>query len=169
MQEDAWYQRELVRDIPEDEMHAACFDEEWDNDAGEEGDEGEEGETGPDAEEEDPEFLLTEEIEEDESDDSDESSATDSEGESGEASSDGGSDGLASGAESDDSPRSHCYSPSSPCHYVPANSPDSPLKTHRGPRNCFVPASPTSSPREVYTPSLCRTPTKAYQSLSRPT
>ena len=171
VQEDTWYQKELVRDIPDEEMEAACFDEEWGADAGEEGDEGEEGEAGPDDEEEDPEFLLTEEIEDDESSDSDEGSGTDSEGESGEASSDAGSDGLASGAEPDFSPRSPNYSPEpyhfarafadSPCHYVPAGSPDaSALKAHRGARPCFVPAAPTSSPREVYTPTLCRTPTK---------
>lgn len=159
VEQDTWYQKELVRDVPEEEMEAACFDEDFSHDEGEEGEEEEAAEAAE--ADPDPEFLLTEESEDDESSSSDEGSGTDSEGESGETSSDAGSDGLASGteseSESDYSPRTPPGSPESPCHFVPAGSPVSPLKTHRGPS--AVPPSPQYSPCS-YTPTRCRTPTK---------
>ena len=74
---DTWYQRELVRDIPPEEMYAACEDTDLDGDEGEEGeeeesDEGEESEEGEEEEnddsvDEDDEFL-DDAVEEDEED-----------------------------------------------------------------------------------------------------
>lgn len=57
---DEWYKEKLCEDIPEDEIMAAFFDEEFAEDEGEEDEEGEEMEEV----EEDPDFLM-EEVSED--------------------------------------------------------------------------------------------------------
>lgn len=56
---DEWYKEKLCEDIPDDEIMAAFFDEEFSNDAGEEGEEDEE-EEGEEDEEDDPDFLMNE-------------------------------------------------------------------------------------------------------------
>ena len=61
---DKWYQTELVSDVPEDEMFAACEDDDLQDDDGEEEDEDEDDE---DSEEEDDDFLGTEGSETDDS------------------------------------------------------------------------------------------------------
>jgi hypothetical protein len=49
---DRWYQQELVKDIPPDEMYAACEDSDWEDDNGEEDDD-----ESDDCVDEDTEFL----------------------------------------------------------------------------------------------------------------
>jgi hypothetical protein len=52
---DTWYVKKLTEDVPDEEMHAACVDEEFDNDEGEE----EEEEEELDEEEEDLEYISS--------------------------------------------------------------------------------------------------------------
>ena len=77
---DEWYKEKLCEDIPEDEIMAAFFDEEFAEDEGEEDEEREEDE---EEEEEDPDFLMqvSEDAEESdtESDGVSEATSTDSE------------------------------------------------------------------------------------------
>ena len=55
---DEWYKQKLCEDIPDDEIMAAFFDENFSKDEGEEGEDDEEG--SEEQEEEDPDFLMQE-------------------------------------------------------------------------------------------------------------
>ena len=45
METDTWYQKKLIEDVPEEELHAALIDEDFEDDEGEEDDEDEDEET----------------------------------------------------------------------------------------------------------------------------
>ena len=79
---DTWYLKEIVRDVPEEEMQAALEDTDWDDDdAGEEGDESESDEQQSSDGDFEPDDQETSSEEEDDDED-DSGSATDSEADS---------------------------------------------------------------------------------------
>ena len=70
---DTWYQKKLIEDVPEEELHAALIDEDFEDDEGEEGDEEEEDEDMSEDEGEDGEYVPdNSDEEEDESSDASE-------------------------------------------------------------------------------------------------
>ena len=70
---DTWYQKKLIEDVPEEELHAALIDEDFEDDEGEEGDEEEEDEDMSEDEGEDGEYVPdNSDAEEDESSDASE-------------------------------------------------------------------------------------------------
>ena len=81
---DEWYRSALLEDIPDDEMHAACEDSDFDDDSGEEGD------SEPDELSSDESEIPTdEEDDESESEEGDPEEAETSEGERGSETDDG--------------------------------------------------------------------------------
>lgn len=71
---DTWYQKKLIEDVPEEELHAALIDEDFEDDEGEEEDEDEE-EDMSEEEGEDGEYIpeqVNSDEEEDESSDASE-------------------------------------------------------------------------------------------------
>ena len=71
---DTWYQKKLIEDVPEEELHAALVDEDFEDDEGEEEDEDEEEDMSED-EGEDGEYIpeqVNSDKEEDESSDASE-------------------------------------------------------------------------------------------------
>jgi hypothetical protein len=72
---DTWYQKKLIEDVPEEELHAALIDEDFEDDEGEEEDEDEEDEDMSEDEGEDAEYIpeqVNSDEEEDESPDASE-------------------------------------------------------------------------------------------------
>ena len=71
---DTWYQKKLIEDVPEEELHAALIDEDFEDDEGEEGgEEDEEDEDMSEDEGEDGEYVPdNSDAEEDESSDASE-------------------------------------------------------------------------------------------------
>ena len=78
---DTWYQKKLIEDVPEEELHAALIDEDFEDDEGEEEDEDEE-EDMSEEEGEDGEYIPEQVNSDEEEDESSDASECESECES---------------------------------------------------------------------------------------
>ena len=78
---DTWYQKKLIEDVPEEELHAALVDEDFEDDEGEEEDEDEEEDMSED-EGEDGEYIPEQVNSDEEEDESSDASECESECES---------------------------------------------------------------------------------------
>ena len=78
---DTWYQKKLIEDVPEEELHAALIDEDFEDDEGEEEDEDEDEDMSED-EGEDGEYIPEQVNSDEEEDESPDASECESECES---------------------------------------------------------------------------------------
>ena len=78
---DTWYQKKLIEDVPEEELHAALIDEDFEDDEGEEEDEDEKEDMSED-EGEDGEYIPEQVNSDEEEDESSDASECESECES---------------------------------------------------------------------------------------
>ena len=78
---DTWYQKKLIEDVPEEELHAALVDEDFEDDEGEEEDEDEKEDMSED-EGEDGEYIPEQVNSDEEEDESSDASECESECES---------------------------------------------------------------------------------------